>query len=695
MMKRILYILILCCLIIISPYLKARGSASSLSVNDYYTALTPNKEHPKTVQEILQQLRDHHYQKLTVDDHLSNRIFERYLDLLDPTRSYFLAQDIADFETYRNNLDDSLKSGQLKQAFTMYNRYQQRRIGRYIFLVNLLEQGLQGIQLDDEETLKTERKKSSWPSNIAAFDELWRKRLENSVLNLKLSDKPTDKIAEILIKRYRNALNQIRQTKSEDVFEIYMNALAETYDPHTQYLPPRVYENFNINTSLSLEGIGVLLQNENEYTKIVRVVPGGPVDKGKLLKPEDLIVGVGQGHGGEIVDVVGWRLDDVVQLIRGPKESIALLEVIPADAEDVHQRKIVEIVRNKVRLEEQAAQKKIIMIKTRGRTSTIGVIEIPTIYLDFNALKAGNPDYKSTSRDVERIIKELVNENVEGIIIDLRDNGGGLLQEVAALVGLFIKKGPIVQIRNADGSVDKLNDPYPKILYSGPLAVLVNRVSASATEIFAGAIQDYGRGIIIGEQTFGKGTVQSMIPLHNNGQLKTTIAKYYRITGESSQHKGITPDIYYPSKYDKERIGESALSGALPWDTIDSAPHTTYYDLINIVPRLQKKHKTRMQSNPDYAYLLEIIEHLEKIRGKTEIPLKEATRKKEKLDAETSRLALENKLRIAKNLKPFKKLADIESEETKEPKERSSDEDPLLIEVGHILLDFISFLSKK
>ncbi|MGA1823847.1 MAG: carboxy terminal-processing peptidase [bacterium] len=693
MTKKALCLLILSWFIFISPAAALEGSASSLSVSDYYTALSPDKEHPKTAKEILRQLQRVHYQKLTVDDQLSEKIFDRFLHLLDPSRSYFLAEDIDDFTVFRRQLDDALKKGQLKPAFTMYNRYQQRRVERYIFLINRLEKGLDTINLDDEETFIIDREKMPWISNATAFDELWRKRLESSVLNLKLADKPPDKIVELLKKRYENILNRIRQTKSEDVFEIFMNALAETYDPHSQYLPPRAFENFNINMSLSLEGIGVLLQTEDEYTKIVRLIPGGPSDKGKLLNPEDRIVGVGQGRDGEIVDVVGWRLDDVVQLIRGPKGTIVRLEVIPANAGDVHQTKIVEIVRNKVKLEEQAAQKKIIKIKDNSHTSTLGVIEIPTFYMDFKARESGDKDYKSTKRDVERLIKELLTDNIEGLIVDLRNNGGGPLQETAALVGLFIKKGPIVQIRNTDGNVDTLRDHDPAILYDGPLTLVVNRVSASATEIFAGAIQDYGRGIIIGEQTYGKGTVQSLIPLPNHGQLKITIAKYYRISGESTQNLGIVPDIYYPSQFDKERIGESALPGALPWDTIDSAPHTKYHDYMNIIPRLRERHTSRMKSDPDYVNLLEVLEHLEEIRGKKEISLKESTRRKEKKDDETWRLTLENKRRKAKNLKPITKFADLESEDIKESKEGASEDDPVLIEAGHILLDLISSLS--
>ena len=398
----------------------------------------------------------------------------------------------------------------------------------------------------DEEFL-LDRSDSPWATSDEQLDELWKKRIKLSVLNLRLADKEHDKIQETLLKRYQNQLRMTSQTRREDVYQLYINSFTETYDPHTQYFSPRNTENFNINMSLSLEGIGAVLQQDVEFTKVVNLVTAGPADKSGLLKPNDKIIGVGQGAEGEIVDVIGWRLSDVVQLIRGKKNTIVRLDIIPADAEALNSR-IIQITRNTVKLEEQTASSRIIELEQHSETHRLGIIEIPTFYSDFKALKSGDRNYRSTTRDVQRLLKELVTEKVEGVIIDLRNNGGGSLEEARNVTGLFIDRGPIVQIRYKNSRVYKMKDNYPGSIYDGPLAVVVNRLSASASEIFAGAIQDYQRGIIVGTPTFGKGTVQTIVPLpSSHGQLKLTQAKFYRISGDSNQHKGIIPDIIYPA----------------------------------------------------------------------------------------------------------------------------------------------------
>jgi len=656
--------------------------------------LCPGKEQLKTSRDVVEQLQNKHYRHFEIDDKLSVEIFNRYLADLDPVRSYFLATDISQFEIYRYQLDDALKSGQLEPAFKIYNRYHQRVIERLAFLVKRLEQGLQNMKFEIDETLDTDRKDASWLGSRAEQDNLWLKRLKSNVLSLKLTGKSLDEITGILSRRYRNQLNRVRQTNSEDVFQLYMNALTQTYGPHTVYFSPRLSEDFDITMSLSLEGIGALLRNENEHTKVVSLIPAGPADKAGQLKPADRIVGVGQGADAETVDVVGWRIDEVVKLIRGPKGTTVRLEIIPADAEDEHQTKLISIVRNTVKLEEQSAHKKLFDLEHNGRTSKLAIIKIPTFYLDFKALRAGDYNYRSSTRDVERLLKELAETNLAGIIIDLRDNSGGSLQEAIALTGLFIRQGPIVQVRNADGSIDVLDDRDPEILYEGPLAILVNRLSASASEIFAGAIQDYRRGIIIGERTFGKGTVQALLSL-NRGQLKTTVAKFYRISGESTQNNGISPDVYYPSLYDMEKIGESTLTGALPWDRIVGVKYKPHLDQNQFMDQLNKQHKIRIDQNPDYEYLLEIRQHFKKAREKTEISLHEATRRQEREENDQWRLALENKRRLAKNLKPFKKISDFESDNnTEESGDQEPGNDPLLIEAGNILIDFISLSSQ-
>jgi carboxyl-terminal processing protease len=473
-----------------------------------------------------------------------------------------------------------------------------------------------------------------------------------------------------------------------------MNAFAMSFDPHTQYFSPRRTENFNINMSLSLEGIGAVLQSEEEFTKVLRLISGGPAERSKLLKPADRIIGVGQGKEGEVLDVVGWRLDEVVDKIRGPKGTLVRLEIIPADSEDDHQTRVISIVRDKVKLEEQAAKKKLIELDKNNKKFKIGIIDIPTFYADFKGIHAGNPNYKSTTKDVRRLLNELKAEGVHGVIIDLRDNGGGSLQEANSLVGLFIGLGPTVQVRNAKGRIEIIRDHNPEIAYNGPLVVLVNRMSASASEIFAGAIQDYKRGIVIGEQTFGKGTVQSLLPL-NQGQLKATTAKYYRISGQSTQNKGIIPDITYESLYLSKDIGESSLPDALRWDKINSIPYQTYYNFNDMMPWLSRFHAARMQMSLDYNYILERRKRNETMSEKKTVSLSEQTRRQERAESEKWRLELENSLRLSKGEPPLKKLSDLKEEPAGMSHSSEIVEDSILIEAEEVLTDLIELLRKK
>ena len=654
--------------------------------------LAPMSDHSRTSVNILDQLNYAHYTELAIDDKLSSKVFDRYLADLDSTHSYFLASDIAAFEKYRFLVDDSLKSGNLKLGFEIYNRYQERFVERLRFVIHFLDNNIDTLKFDIDEYLETDRKKVAWAKSKAELDELWRKRIKGAILSLKLTDKPMVEIKELLIKRYRSQLNRSLQVNAEDAFQIYMNALTQTYDPHTQYFSPRSSENFNINMSLQLEGIGAVLQNENEYTKVVRLVPGGPADKSDLLQPADRIVGVAQGDG-QVVDVVGWRIDEVVQLIRGPKESIVRLQIIPADAENEHTTKVIRIKRNTVKLEDQAARKDIWEFDEGDKHFKIGIINVPTFYIDFKGLQNGDSNYRSTTRDVARLLAELQKEKVDGLIIDLRNNGGGSLQEAKTMLGLFIHYGPTVQVKDDRGRINLIRDTDPSITYTGPLAVMVNRLSASASEIFAGAIQDYQRGLIIGSQTFGKGTVQALKSL-DRGQLKITQAKFYRISGESNQHQGIIPDISFPSQYDHDVIGESALENALPWDTIRSAQYRTYQDLKPFIPDLQAKHDNRVKNDPDFNFLVEQIESLKEIRKDTRITLNEVTRQNNQKDAEQRRLDMENKRRIAKNKPPFKTYSDIGKDKKNNkgdtPARLVNDNDPLLKETAHILVDLIN-----
>jgi len=663
------------------------------------TPLYPQAQQPRVSLAILSRLSQMHYNKVAVDDKLSSKMFDRYLAELDASRSYFTQEDINELSSYRYRFDEALKSGNLRPAFLIFNRYHQRVIGRLNHLIYMAEKELPGLDLKQNERLTINREEADWPEDNRLAKRLWNKQLKNSIINLKTAGKEIGEIQTLLGKRYKNQLSRALQTNSNDAFQVYVNALTKTYDPHTQYFSPRSSEDFNIHMSLSLEGIGAVLQREDEFTKVVRLVPAGPADKSKQIFPADKIVGVGQGTNGELIDVVGWRLDDVVQLIRGPKESTVRLEVISGKTEGGSERKLIDITRNTVKLEEQAAQKDIITIKRDGKERKIGIINLPTFYFDFKGAQNHQKDFKSSTRDVKRLIAELKKEGVDGLVMDLRNNGGGSLQEANALTGLFIKDGPTVQIKSSNGNVDVLEDEDDEIFYDGPLAVVVNRMSASASEIFAGAIQDYGRGIILGGQTFGKGTVQSLLPLHNQGQLKLTLAKFYRISGESNQNKGVIPDITFPSIYNQEEIGESALPNALPWDYIRSVDFSNWNNYSSYLPELQKRHQGRIEKNPDFIYLNRQVEHYNSIRKIKTISLSEKVRTREQNAREGTLLQIENDRREAKGLKVLADLDEKQQEENStEEKEHAlldNDDSFILVEAGSILLDLKDQLASK
>jgi carboxyl-terminal processing protease len=688
-------------------------------------ALAPLPIHVTTTQNIVDALSSRHYVPTALNDELSARIFDTYIGDLDPSRSYFLQSDIDEFEQYRYKMDDALKRGNLSPAFDIFNRYHERVITRFEKIIATLDEDLNRFDFTIPEDLLIDREKGPWAKTEKQLDDLWRKRLKDSVLNLKLTDKEPEKIQELLQKRFSNRLTRSRQTNNEDVYQLYMNSFTKTYDPHTSYFSPRTSENFNINMSLSLEGIGAVLQLEDEYTKVVSLVTAGPADKAGSLKPNDKIVAVGQGKAGEMVDIIGWRLDEVVQLIRGRKDTVVRLDIITASDGDADP-KIISIVRNKVELEEQSAQSEIIELEQFGAQHKIGVVSIPTFYIDFQALQKGDRNYKSTTRDVKKLIRDLLSQDVDGLVIDLRNNGGGSLQEAKLLTGLFIERGPTVQIRSKSNRVDILDDRDSSIIYDGPLAVLVNRLSASASEIFAGAIQDYERGIIIGSQTFGKGTVQSLLPL-NRGQLKLTQAKFYRISGESTQEKGIIPDIKYPSNYNPESIGESTLDSPLPWDKISATTYRRKHSINHLVPELKSLHDERVSNNAEFNYLSEAFAYRKTRSENDTISLNEKKRLQEKTDREGFWLALENKRRVALGEEPIASLDELAEEEPSiasndgsaqatplydvemvdpasaisvlqtddaheipEEEEEDKTPDPYLIESGHILLDLIS-----
>lgn len=660
--------------------------------------LHATSQHGPTAIEIVNKLETRHYSRRTFGDKLSSQMFDQYLARLDANRILFLQSDIDDFEHYRNQLDDTLRKGDLEPAFLIFNRYRKRSEERLTRLLQQLPEMIAGFDFTLDESLQIDRSKAPWPQSLAESDDLWRKQVKNRVLSLRLAEKPADEILTMLEKSYRRQLHRVQQTNSEDVFQLYMNTLTELYDPHTNYLSPRVSENFSINMSLKLEGIGAVLQMEDEYTKVVRLVPAGPADKQGQLHPADRIVGVSEGDGA-VQDVVGWRLDDVVELIRGPKGSVVRLEVIPATAKTDDQRKLISIVRNEVKLEEQSAKKEVLEIWHDDRTVKIGVISIPTFYIDFEAMRRGDPNYKSSTRDVYNLLTDLMEQGVDGVVIDLRDNGGGSLQEAHALTGLFIDAGPIVQIRNANARVRREGKARSTPYYDGPLTVLINRLSASASEIFAGAMQDYGRALVIGSQSFGKGTVQSLTPL-KHGQLKLTESKFYRISGDSTQHRGIVPDLILPTLYDHDEIGESALPHALPWDRIAAVPHRLYYDIEAYLPHLASKHEERIARNPDFSFLADQQNLAGEQSELTHLSLNEDRRREQIAEQRERRLTLENRRRVARGLTPLSNLDELpeataETTDALSTMEQSADTeqlhssiaDPLLTEAAHILAD--------
>ncbi|PAA30213.1 tail-specific protease [Pseudomonas fragi] len=668
-------------------------SANTFAANSWDN-LQPDRDEVIASLNVVELLKRHHYSKPPLDDARSAIIYDSYLKLLDPSRSYFLASDIAEFDKWKFQFDDFLKSGDLNPGFIIYKRYLDRVKSRLDFALAELNKGVDSLYFNAKETLEIDRKDAPWLKTEAELNNLWRKRIKDEVLRLKIAGKEPAKIQELLTKRYKNQLSRLDQTRSEDIFQAYINTFAMSYDPHTNYLSPDNAENFDINMSLSLEGIGAVLQSDNDQVKIVRLVPAGPADKTKQVAPADKIIGVAQGDK-EMVDVIGWRLDEVVKLIRGPKGSVVRLEVIPAsNAPNDQTSKIVSITREAVKLEEQAAKKSILNLKQDGKNYKLGVIEIPAFYLDFKAFRAGDPNYKSTTRDVKKLLTELQKEKVDGVIIDLRNNGGGSLQEATELTSLFIDKGPTVLVRNADGKVDVLEDENPGAFYKGPMALLVNRLSASASEIFAGAMQDYHRALIIGGQTFGKGTVQTIQPL-NHGELKLTLAKFYRVSGQSTQHQGVLPDVAFPSIIDTKEIGESALPEAMPWDTIRPAIKPAVDPFKPYIDKLKAEHEARVAKDAEFIFIRDKLALAEKLMAEKTVSLNEAERRAQHADIDAKQLVMENARRQAKGEAPLKEMKKEDEDALPvEPEKTKPEDDAYLSETGRILLDYLKLTSQ-
>ncbi|MEY4590638.1 MAG: hypothetical protein RL497_2714 [Pseudomonadota bacterium] len=684
-------------------YLLAIALSSFLSLASYaetVSQLQPTQVQSATVKDVVKMLSTRHYRNLPIDDQLSEAFLDKYLESLDASRMYFLQTDITSFNRFRRQFDDDIKAGNLENGFAIYRTLKQRMESRLEWVVKYLSEPNKKFEFTTQEVIEVERDKSPWPANTQDADTIWDQRIRLSILNQKLSGKTTEKSVDTLLRRYKNQLARIQQQNGEDVFETYINSLTILYDPHTNYFSPRATENFYISMRLSLEGIGAVLQSEDENTKVVRLVPGGPAARQGQLKPGDKVIGVGQGKDGEITDVTGWRLDEVVDQVRGKKNTQVKLDVLSAD----NQSKQVVITRDTVDLEDQHAQKSVFEVKDGDKSKKIGVIYLPTFYTDI-APKDSNRINTSATRDVARLVGELQKENVEGIILDLRNNGGGSLQEAVQLTGLFTDPGLVVQIRDSNGQIHRENRSYAEALYKGPLVVMINRLSASASEIFAGAIQDYKRGLVVGSQTFGKGTVQVLSKLPE-GELKLTESKFYRVSGGSTQHQGVVPDVIMPNQIDNEEVGESTYTTALPWDQIRPASHESYFDFTQMMPTLTQKHQQRAAVRPDYVFLEEQIKLASEIKNKKTISLNEKVREQEKTDLETKSMALENKRRKIKNEAEYKTLAEYraaqKAEETKAEAAQSAphskidpSKDVLLIEAGAILVDFSKLLKEQ
>jgi carboxyl-terminal processing protease len=645
--------------------------------------LVPTDRHRSIARRVYENLDRAHYSQAPLDDRLSSEIFDLYLESLDSGRSYFMASDIAEFERLRLKLDDAVKTGAVEPAFAIFSRFRDRNRERLSYAIAALNQE-PDFTLD--ESFDFNREKAPWPANQAEMDELWRKRVKNDGLSLVLTGKTWTETADILRKRYERVLKRIDQVSTDDVFENFMNACARAYDPHSSYFSPRNSEEYRIAMSLSYEGIGASLQLVDDYVTVLSILPGGPAAASEALVANDRIVAVGQGREGTLTDVIGWRLDDVVQLIRGPVGSVVRLQVLPAGAAPGTTEKVVEFTRNKVTLEAQAARKEVRKVERDGRELSVGVITVPSFYQDYNARAAGDKNYRSTTRDVRQLINELKTARIDGLIIDLRGNGGGSLPEATGLTGLFINGGPVVQLRETGGAVEVLDDPEPKAAYHGPLLVLVDRFSASASEIFAAAIQDYGRGLVIGQQTYGKGTVQNLIPLDRFalgprpefGQLTVTIGKFYRVTGDSTQNRGVTPDILMPSLINTEDVGESSRPSALPWDRIAGVEFDDEVRLAPAVTQLARTHEQRSAVDPDFRNLLGDVAAFDQLRKQKVVSLNLKARKQERDQLDKERLSRENVRRAAHGEKPLATLEELDE---------STPVDAILTEAGEIMAD--------
>lgn len=668
------------CLALISVV--ACGSKPRVTIQDDGIQLKPNIQHEVIAKEVVNLLENHSYKKVAASDSLSNIVFDNLLKAVDRGKTYLLKSDVESFEPYRNTVSQDMRKGDLSVPFHIFNVYSERYL-------EAIEYALSQVDAEHDFTIDENftnfREKLDWFHTEEEMKDHWRKRVKFDLLSLRLAsaenEESEEKNKETLRKRYKNLISQSKQTNSNDAFQVIMAAFTDAVDPHTTYYNPSFAQAFNEGMSNTLEGIGARLQMENEMVTIKEVIAGGPAFKDNTLKIDDRIIGVAQGKDGEFEDIIGWRLDAAVAKIKGPKGTVVRLKILPAGQDISAQPTIVSLTRDKIVIAEESAKKSIKTVKgDDGKDYKIGVITLPKFYIDFDAYRKRDPNYKSTTRDIRLILDTLNQENVDAVVLDLRNNGGGSLQEAIELTGLFIEQGPVVQVRNTQNKVDVERDRSSEIKWTGPLAVIVNRFSASASEIFAGAIQDYGRGIILGSTTFGKGTVQSAVDMGRFisptnrlllkaagekddtmpagapefGQINITMGKFYRITGSSTQHKGVDPDITFPTQYTAEKFGESSEPAALPWDQIQSTNFVKIADLSSTTQTLRKLHEARMQKSPEYQFLLEDIQEFNKSDSIPVVTLNQTKLKSERDESKEKNRARINKVREIHNMPPWK-----------------------------------------
>ncbi len=647
--------------------------------------LTPTQLQRKVERLVFDILSNYHYRKVPVNDSLSEKILEEYIKNLDPNKAYFLASDIKDFDQYKFKLDEDLAQGELNSAFVIYNTYQKRVKERFNYVKSILE-SQQDFTID--ETYAPNRDKLSWASDENSLNDYWRKDLKRQILDEKINSKKADTtIVRELKDRFKRSEKYLTRAKSEDVFQTFMNAYTESIDPHTSYMIPKTASEFNKDMSQSFEGIGATLRLEGDYVTIMELIPGGPAFRSKLISPKDRIVAVAQGDSSPYTDIIGWFTDDAVKLIRGAKGTVVRLKILKGSAAVGTPAVEIRLVREKIKIEEQTAKKEVLTVKNGEQSTKIGLITIPMFYRDFEGARSKEKDFKSTSADVKKFLNEFKAEGgIDAVVIDLRNNGGGSLLEAIDLTGLFISKGPVVQRKSSEGRISTELDNNPELVYDGPLAIMINRFSASASEIFAAAIQDYKRGIIIGEQSYGKGTVQSVVDLTRYmgdtepaGSLKITLEKFYRINGSSTQHKGVSPDFALPSAFTAEEYGESAQKSALPWDMIA----TSTYQPINAVSstiqnKLLNNFQIRLKTNAELLKLKADTEKFKKYKERNLVSLQIEKRKKEleelkKQPDETESIVqamgggiVEDPAKTVKDKKEDKHAKDVYLKETKQ-----------------------------